>query len=106
MPKYLAEITYTPEGLRGLMKEGASSRVAYLRDLVEARGGRLEAFYWAFGEPDAYVLLEGRSNETAAALSLASSASGTMRVKTVVLLTAEEIDAAAKDQTGFRAPGA
>jgi len=106
MPKYLFQTSYTAEGVRGLLKEGGSSRVPYLRALVESLGGKIEAFYWAFGETDTYMIAEAPSNETAAALALAVSASGAGRVKTVVLLTPEEIDAAAKQEVGFRAPGA
>jgi len=68
--------------------------------------GKLEAFYWAFGETDTYIIVDVADNVAAAAASLASSASGAARVKTVVLLTAEEIDAAAKRQVSFRPPGA
>jgi len=106
MPKYLSQVSYTAEGAKGLLKEGGTSRVAYLRKMVESRGGKLEAFYWALGETDAYIITEGPDNVTTAAISLAVSASGAMRVKTVVLLTPEEIDAAAKQGVGFRAPGA
>ena len=106
MPKYLFQSSFTAEGVRGLLKEGGSSRAAYLRNLIESRGGKLEAFYWAFGEADTYLIAEVPSNESAAALSLAVGASGAGRVKTVVLLTPEEIDAAAKQEVNFRAPGA
>jgi len=106
MPKYLFQSSYAAEGVRGLLKEGGSSRVSYLRDLLESRGGKLEAFYWAFGETDTYLIAEVPSNESAAALALAVSASGVGRVKTVVLLTPEEIDAAAKQEISFRPPGA
>jgi uncharacterized protein with GYD domain len=74
--------------------------------LFESQGGKLEAFYWAFGETDTYIIVDVADNVAAAAASLASSASGAARVKTVVLLTAEEIDAAAKRQVSFRPPGA
>ena len=106
MPKYLFQSSYTTEGVKGLLKEGGSSRVAYLKSLVESLGGKIEAFYWAFGEDDVYIIAEATSNERAAAVSLAVSASGASRVKTVVLLTPEEIDAAAKREVSFRAPGA
>ena len=74
--------------------------------MFESQGGKLEAFYWAFGETDTYIIVDVADNVAAAAASLASSASGAARVKTVVLLTAEEIDAAAKRQVSFRPPGA
>ena len=106
MPKYLFQTSYAAEGVRGLLKEGGSSRVPYLRSLVESLGGKIEAFYWAFGETDTYMIAEVPSNETAAALALAVSASGAGRVKTVVLLTPEEIDAAVKQKVNFRPPGA
>jgi uncharacterized protein with GYD domain len=61
--------------------------------------------YWAFGETDVYTIVELPDNATAAAVSMALSASGAGHCKTVVLLTAEEIDAAAKIDVGFRAPG-
>jgi uncharacterized protein with GYD domain len=106
MPKYLFQSSYTAEGVRGLLKEGGSSRVAYMKNQVESGGGKLEAFYWAFGDADAYLIIDCPDNSFAAALSLVTSASGAARVKTTVLLTAEEIDAAAKHDVSFRPPGA
>jgi hypothetical protein len=44
-------------------------------------------------------------NVTAAAVALAISQSGTASGKTVVLLTPEEMDAAAKKSVAYRAPG-
>ena len=105
MPKYLFQSSYTAEGARGLLKEGGTSREAYLKSLAESHGAKLEAYYFAFGDTDIYTIFEVPDNATAAALSLAVSASGAARVKTVVLLTPEEIDAAAKQQVSFRAPG-
>jgi len=106
MPKYLFQSSYTAEGARGLLKEGGTSREAYLKSLAESHGAKLEAYYFAFGDTDTYTIFEVPDNATAAALALAVSASGAARVKTVVLLTAEEIDAAAKQNVSFRAPGA
>jgi uncharacterized protein with GYD domain len=106
MPKYLSQVTYTPEGAGGLLKEGGTARVAYLKGLLEKFGGKVEAFYWAFGDTDAYIITDGSNNVDTAAISLAVSATGTMRVKTTVLLTPEEMDAAAKVSVSFRPPGA
>jgi uncharacterized protein with GYD domain len=58
MPKYLWQTSYTAEGFKGLLREGASSRVAYMRDLFEKGGGKLEAMYWAFGDSDVYMIGE------------------------------------------------
>ncbi len=44
-------------------------------------------------------------NEAAAATALAVNASGGVAIKTVVLLTPEEVDAAAERAVSYRAPG-
>src|SRR5256885_10074942 len=69
MPKYLFQGSYRPEGTKGLMKEGASQRRTNLEALVKQQGGRLEAFYFTFGEADAIGIAELPDNVTAAALS-------------------------------------
>ncbi len=68
-------------------------------------GGRVEAFYYAFGDTDVYVIVEAPDNVTAAAVSLAITASGAVSLKTTPLLTPEEIDKAAKKSVPYRPPG-
>lgn len=68
-------------------------------------GGTLEAFYYAFGETDAYVIAEAPDNVSMAALALTINASGVAAVKTTVLLTPEEIDEAVKKTPSYRPPG-
>jgi len=106
MAKYLFEVSYTVDGLKGLLKEGGSSRVAAIRKLAEGQGGSIEAFYFAFGHDDVYLIADLPSHVEASAISLAVGASGAARVKTHVLLTAGEIDAATKLSVGYRPPGA
>jgi len=65
----------------------------------------MEAFYFAFGEDDAFVILDAPDNASLAAASLAINASGAVRTKTTVLLTPEEIDKAAKKTVRYRPPG-
>jgi uncharacterized protein with GYD domain len=105
MPKYLTVASYTAEGAKGLLKEGGTARRAVVETMMKDLGGKLEAFYFAFGEDDAYVITEGPDNVTAAAMSLAISASGAVRTKTIILLTPEEIDQASKKTVKFRPPG-
>jgi uncharacterized protein with GYD domain len=95
MPKYLTMVSYTPEGIRGLVKQGGTARRVAVEKMLEKLGGRLEGFYFAFGENDAYVITEGPDNATAAAISLAIT-TGAIRTKTIVLLTPEELDQAVK----------
>jgi uncharacterized protein with GYD domain len=106
MPKYLTVASYTAEGAKGLMKEGGTARRAVVEKMLKSQGGHLEAFYFAFGENDVYLISEEPDNATAAALSLTISATGTVRTKTIALLTPEEIDQAAKKNVKYRAPGA
>ncbi len=106
MPKYLAKAKYTaPEGVKGLLADGGTIRAKAVTDLIESVGGKLESFYFAFGETDAYVTLEAPDSVTAAALSLTVSASGLATVEVVQLLTPEELDEAVKKSPRYDAPG-
>jgi uncharacterized protein with GYD domain len=106
MPKYLIEAAYTAEGLRGLQKDKASGRRDAVVKTVEGLDGKVEAFYFAMGKRDVIVIAELPDAVTAAALSLAVSASGLVRVATTALLGVEEIDRALAKKLSWRAPGA
>ena len=66
-------------------------------------GGRLEHFYFAFGDHDAFAVAD-LPDKSAAAFALAVSEAGGASVRTVVLLTPEEVDAAAKHSVEYRPP--
>ena len=106
MAKYLIKATYGAEGAKGLVKEGGTGRRAAVKSVVEGLGGKLETFYFAYGDPDAYVIVDLPDATTGIALSLAVNASGAVHVATVPLITCEEIDAAVKKMPAYRAPGA
>jgi uncharacterized protein with GYD domain len=105
MAKYLVEARYTAEGAKGLVREGGTGRRAAAAKAVEGLGGKIEAFYYAFGDVDAYVIFDVPDNVSAAALALAVSQSGGINTKTVVLITPEEMDQAGKKAVDFRPPG-
>jgi uncharacterized protein with GYD domain len=105
MPKYLAVASYTSEGIKGLTRAGGVSRRAVVEKLLKSLGGRLEAFYFAFGENDAYLILDVPDNLTAAAISLAVAGAGATRMKTIELLTPEEIDRAMEKHVDYTPPG-
>ena len=105
MPKYLVQANYVGEGLKGLLKEGGSSRRAAVEKLLGSVGARVEAFYYAFGDTDLFVIADVPDNVTAAALSLIVNAAGAATARITVLLTAEEIDAATKKTPSYRPPG-
>jgi uncharacterized protein with GYD domain len=105
MPKFLVEARYTTEGAKGLAREGGSARREAVKTTLESVGGKLEAFYYAFGGIDAYIVFDAPDNASAAAVSLAANQSGAIASKTIVLLTAEEMDNASKKSVNFRPPG-
>jgi uncharacterized protein with GYD domain len=91
--------------VKGLIKEGGTGRRAAVENLAKSVGGKLEAFYYAFGETDAYVLVDLPDNASAAAIALTVGASGAATVKTTVLMTPEEVDKAATKTPTYRPPG-
>lgn len=105
MPKYLVLADYNADGIKGVLDKGGSSRRDALDTLCTAAGGKLESFYFAFGDTDAYVIVDAPDVESIAALALAVNASGKVTVKTTVLLTAEQVDDAARRSVGYAAPG-
>lgn len=104
MPKFMFEAMYTPEGARGVKSAGGSERRDLTAKLAESVGGKLESFHFAFGERDAIVIVDLPDNEAAAAIALQINGSGATGVKTTVLLTPEEIDAAAGRSIDYHPP--
>jgi uncharacterized protein with GYD domain len=105
MPKYLSLAKYTPEGLKGLVKEGVAKRRASVEQAIKALGGHVESFYFAFGEHDAVVITELPDNVSVAALSLAVGATGLVGLTTVVLISPDEMTEAMKKTVAYRGPG-
>jgi uncharacterized protein with GYD domain len=105
MAKYLIKIDYKTKGTKGLMKEGGSGRRNAVKQLIEGLGGKLESFYYAYGDIDAYAICDLPDASTGISLSLAVNASGAVNISTTPLITPEEIDAAARKVPAYRAPG-
>jgi uncharacterized protein with GYD domain len=105
VPKYLLQATYTAEGAKGLAREGGSKRRAQVEEMLKRLGGRLDDFYYAFGESDVYLIAEVPDAVSAAAISLAVNESGAVHCKTTVLITPEEMDQATKKAVAYRPPG-
>ncbi len=106
MPKYLFAATLTQSGVQGVMKEGGTSRRKALEKTVKSVGGTLEAFYFAFGTNDVYLIVDVPDAASAAALSMTTTASGAVRVSTTVLITPEEMDQVRTKAVDYRPPGA
>ena len=105
MAKYLYEASFRAEGIKGLLKDGGTKRRAAIEDLVRSIGGKLEAFYFSFGVYDAVVIVDVPDYVSAATASLIVNAAGAVKLKTTVLITPEEMDAATKKTANYRPPG-
>jgi uncharacterized protein with GYD domain len=105
MAKYLVIASYSPEGIKGVIKTGGTARSNAVGEAVKSLGGSMESFHFAFGEDDAFVLVDMPDNVAAAAIAMAVSATGLAGVRVVVLLTPSEIDDAAKRQVAYTPPG-
>lgn len=105
MPKYLLDVRYTLDGVRGVAAQGGSARKAAAQAAAKSVGGKVDSFYFAFGKTDVYVIADLPDNTAAAALALAVSAGGGATARTVVLVTPDEMDAAAKKTVKYTPPG-
>jgi uncharacterized protein with GYD domain len=105
MPKYLLQASYTTDGAKGLQKDGGTKRQNAAKVLIESLGGKLESFYFAFGDRDVFAVADLPDAASAAAASVALGASGAVRGTTTVLITAAEMDQAVKKSASYTPPG-
>lgn len=105
MPKYLIQASYSPEGLKGVMKDKASGRKAAVEKALASVGGKLESMYYSFGKYDTVIVADLPDNVSAAALSFGVCSTGLARTTTTPLLTIEETDKVIKKTVTYKAPG-
>ena len=105
MARYLWRVSYTTAGAEGLLAQGGTARRAAIQKSLESLGGTLESFHYALGEDDAYLVGDLPDSTAVAALSLRVAAAGGARVRSVPLLTPEEMDEAAKRGVTYSPPG-
>ena len=104
MAKFLVKASYTAEGGKGVRAVGGTSRRDAVAKMAEDLGGSLENFYFAFGDTDVYAVFDLPDNRTAAAVAIAVNAAGGATAEVVVLLTPEDMDAAAKISVAYKPP--
>jgi uncharacterized protein with GYD domain len=105
MAKYMFQASYTVEGVRGLLKETASGRRKAVESAIAALGGKLEAFYYCFGEDDVVLIMDLPDNIAAAGLGMTVAASGMVHGRITPLLTVEDADKSLGVKFGYRGPG-
>ena len=106
MPLYMTRVSYTSEALAALTRNPENRGEAF-GGLAETIGGRLVSFYNSFGKYDVLVIYEAPDESTAAIVLAAISPGHLSRVKTTVLLSAEEgVEAMRKaGEAMYRRPG-
>ncbi len=107
MALYMYQASFTSEAWATQI-QNPQNRAEQMRTLIEANGGRLISYYYAFGEYDVVLISELPDNVNAAALSLAAAGGGALKaLKTTVLMSVEDgIEAMRKaGGTGYRPPG-
>jgi uncharacterized protein with GYD domain len=77
-----------------------------VQKLLEGLGGKLESFYFSYGEHDAIGIVDVPDVASGLALSIAVNASGAVRLSTIPLISPEEMDVACKRPVTYKAPGA
>ena len=105
MIKFLIKGSYTSEGVKGLLKGGGTTRKEAVEKMINDVGGKVEAFYYAFGDTDVFIIAEVPDTATATAVSLKVNSSGLVSITTTLLFDPEEIDKATKITVAYRAPG-
>jgi uncharacterized protein with GYD domain len=72
-------------------------RTGPAKTLIESFGGKVESYYFSFGEYDGLGICEFPDNTSAAACSMKAASTGAFsRFETIALLTAKEAEAAMK----------
>ncbi len=105
MTKFLIKASYTSAGVKGLLKVGGTNRKQTVEKMIADMGGKMEVFYFAFGDRDVYVIAALPDTISAAALALTINASGLVSISTTMLLDPEEVDKATKLSVNYRPPG-
>ncbi len=105
MSRYMFIARYDSAGAQGVLAKGGRARATAIEKATAALGGRMETFDFAFGEDDVYTLCELPDNQAAAAVALAVNSTGLVHVRTVVLMTPEDVDAATRQNVSYSAPG-
>ncbi|HKW64547.1 MAG TPA: GYD domain-containing protein [Candidatus Acidoferrum sp.] len=100
MPVFMIQASYTPEAMAKLIAN-PQDRFDSVRSSVERLGGRILNMYFAFGEHDVILITEMPENVSAAALSLAATAGGSLRTcrTTPLMSNAEGMEAMRKAAT-------
>jgi len=80
-------------------------RKAAVQSAIKSIGGKLESFYYAFGDDDVVLIADLPDNVSAAAITLTTGSTGLVNIRTTPLLTVDEVDKALEITAKYRPPG-
>jgi uncharacterized protein with GYD domain len=102
MALYLYRFGYAPEAWAALMEHPGDRRDMLASQIFATFGGRLEGFWYCFGEQDGYALVDLPDTVSAAAASVAVAATGSFRLlETTVLISVDDMMAAIDRASDF-----
>lgn len=104
MPMYLFQGKFSPDAFKALIAR-PHDRTEAARKVVEAAGGKLHHYFYAFGEYDVVALLEFPDNTACTAAMMAVAAGGALSggQTTVLISSAEGQQAMAKAKAASKA---
>jgi len=106
MPKYLVQAAMSKDGVRDVLTKAKGTGVRdAVRKLAESAGGKIDAFYFAFGQYDAVAIADYPDNASAVAVSVAASGAGAVHITMTPLVTPEEMDQAIAKSATLAVPG-
>ena len=92
MPKFAIFFRLKGETIARAM-ENPTDRSAVVNKLCQDAGGRMESYYWMLGEWDGFTVVDVPNSETAAALSMAVSSTGTFaQIATHELIPVDQVN--------------
>jgi uncharacterized protein with GYD domain len=105
MSKYLISAHYNAEGAAGLASKGGTARRDAVEKMLAEAGGSIDCFYYAWGDVDAYLIVDMPSDEAMVGVALSVNGSGATTLTTTPLLTPEQLDTAADAAPAYTPPG-
>ncbi|MGK0274241.1 MAG: hypothetical protein ACI9N0_000615 [Ilumatobacter sp.] len=106
MAKYMITANYSSDGMKGVLADGGTSRKAAVEALAAGVGGTVDAVYFSFGQQDVIIICDLPDEASVATIAMTVASTGAViSTGSMPLLTAEEVDAAAKNSPAYRAPG-
>jgi uncharacterized protein with GYD domain len=109
MPKYAILFSLTSDTMARFL-ENPDDRRGPVSQLAEGVGGRLEAYYWMFGQYDGLTIVEAPDSDAAACVAMAVTSSGAFtKYETHELIEADNLvriaERAKTLRASYRPPG-